>query len=200
MAASRQQLRQVWGGIYGVLYYELLHGADLQFPSSAQSRSISHQHVLEPELRTIDGARQFSLHLLAKAAERLRFKDYYCCRLGVFMSSSEGKWWQETGFNETQDTAFLLARLAQLWCQPPRLKPKKIGVVLSGLVPAKAHQGDLFAASSSEGQRQKNLSPLIDIINRKYGRGKIAFGKSSDQISAFTGHAAFQRVPEVFEF
>ena len=60
MQASRVQLRQAWGGVVGVLYYELLHGADLQFPSSANSQSISHQHVLEPEFRTTDGARQFA--------------------------------------------------------------------------------------------------------------------------------------------
>jgi hypothetical protein len=44
------------------------------------------------------------------------------------------------------------------------------------------------------------LSPLIDKINLRYGRGAIGFGKPSEEISRFTGHAAFQRVPEEFEF
>jgi len=198
MRASRQQLRLAWGGINGVLYYELLHGADLQFPSSQHSQSIGHQHVLEPELRTIDGARQFAQHLLAKASERLRHQEYYCRRLGLSLSSVEdwGHFWDETGFHETQDTDFLLARLAQLWKQVPCIKPIKVGVVLLGLVPAAHHQPDLFADNS----RRQKLSPLIDKINRRYGRGTIAFGKPSDQISRFTGHAAFQRVPEEFEF
>ena len=108
MRASRNQLRRVWGGVYGVLYYELLHGADLQFPSSEHSKSIGHQHVLEPELRTIDGARQFAQHLLAKAAERLRHQGYFCCRLGLSLSAvgDWGKFWDEAGFHETQDTDF----------------------------------------------------------------------------------------------
>ncbi|MGB9152011.1 MAG: DNA polymerase [Alphaproteobacteria bacterium] len=198
MCASRNDLRRVWGGVTGVLYYELLHGADLQFPSSSQSQSISHQHVLEPELRTIDGAGQFARHLLAKAAERLRHQGYYCRHLGLSLSSVNdgGKFWDEIGFHETQDTDFLLARLTQLWQQVPRMKPIKVGVVLFGLVPAAQHQPDLFADNS----RRQSLSPLIDKINQRYGRGAIAFGKSSDQISRFTGHAAFQRVPEEFEF
>jgi len=198
MKAPRQQLRQAWGGIYGVLYYELLHGADLQFPSSSHSKSISHQHVLEPELRTIDGARQFARHLLAKAAERLRHQGYYCRRLGLSLSgvSDWGKFWDEVGFHETQDTDFLLGRLTELWRKVPRMKPIKVGVVLLGLVPATQHQADLFA----DNNRRQSLSPLLDKINRRYGRGAIAFGKPSDQINRFTGHAAFQRVPEELEF
>jgi len=198
MSASCSQLRQAWGGINGVLYYELLHGADLQFPSSPHSKSISHQHVLEPQLRTIDGARQFSQHLLTKAAERLRHQGYYCRRLGLSLSAADdnGRFWEETGFHETQDTDFMLARLTQLWKQAPPMKPIKVGVVLLGLIPAAQHQPDLFADNS---QRQK-LSPLLDKINQRYGRGAIGFGKPSEQIKQFTGHAAFQRVPEEFEF
>ena len=198
MRASRNELRRVWGGVTGVLYYELLHGADLQFPSSTQSQSISHQHVLEPELRTIEGARQFAQHLLAKGAERLRHQGYFCRRLGVSLSSVDGigRFWDEIGFHETQDTDFLLARLVQLWRQVPRMKPIKVGIVLLGLVPAAQHQPDLFADNA----RHQKLSPLIDQINRRYGRGAIGFGKPSEQMNRFTGHAAFQRVPEAFEF
>ena len=198
MRASRNELRRVWGGVMGVLYYELLHGADLQFPSSPESKSISHQHVLEPDLRTLDGANQFAQHLLAKAAERLRHQGYYCRRLGVSLSAVEdwGRFWDEIGFHETQDTDFLLARLAQLWRYVPRIKPIKVGVVLMGLIPAAQHQPDLFADNA----RHQKLSPLIDKINQRYGRGAIGFGKQSEEIRRFTGYAAFQRVPEAFEF
>jgi hypothetical protein len=154
--------------------------------------------VLEPKLRTLDGARQFAQHLLAKAAERLRHQEYYCRRLGLSLFSAEDweHFWDETGFHETQDTDFLLARLTQLWKQVPHIKPIKVGVVLLGLVPATKHQPDLFADNA----RHQRLSPLIDKINLRYGRGAIGFGKQSEQIKQFTGHAAFQRVPEEFEF
>jgi DNA polymerase-4 len=55
-------------------------------PSSRFSKSIGHQHVLEPELRTNKGAHDFAQHLLTKAAERLRRGDYYCRRLGRHLS------------------------------------------------------------------------------------------------------------------
>jgi DNA polymerase-4 len=198
MQASRQQLRQAWGSIYGALYYELLHGADLQFPSSGRTQSMSHEHVLEPELRTMEGAREFSFHLLAKAAERLRRECFFARRLGLHVSwqNGGGHYWNETGFAETQSTDFLQKRLVELWREAPRLKPFKVGVVLLGLVPQEAHQPDLF----DQNPQHNKLSSLMDTINARYGRGTIGFGSFSSTVQAFKGHASFQRVPEEFEF
>ncbi len=196
--ASSLRLRQIWGGINGVLFYQMLHGADLQPPSSPFSHSLGHQHVLEPQLRTTKGARQFAHHLLTKAAERLRHKDYYCRRLGVSVHwmGDLGGWWDEIGFHETRDTDFLLGRLEQMWEFVPRFKPLSVGVMLLGLVPAIRHQPDLFTANA----RHLRLSPVIDRINRRYGRNTIGFGYVPAQVRQFNSHAAFQRVPESWEF
>jgi DNA polymerase IV len=75
--ATPFQLRRVWGGVNGLLFHQMLHGVDIQSPSSRFSKSIGHQHVLEPELRSKKGAHDFAQHLLTKAAERLRRGDYY---------------------------------------------------------------------------------------------------------------------------
>jgi DNA polymerase-4 len=208
----QDEMRRVWGGINGVLFYQMLHGADIQPPESAEAKSMGHQHVLEPELRTHEGAKNFAFHLLTKAAERLRRGDYYCQRLAVNVSwcGDEESFYDEIGFQETWDTNFLLARLENLWARVPKvgaggrrtLKPLFVGVVLSGLVPADAHQPDLFAQDAGSGRREK-LSPLVDEINNRYGRGAIGFGMiSSDaraRVSGFKGHAAFTRVPEEWE-
>ena len=197
--ASPFQLRRVWGGINGLLFHQMLHGVDIQPPSSRFAKSIGHQHVLEPELRTNDGAANFARHLLAKAAERLRRGDYYCRRLGLHVSwvGDLGGWWDETSFHETRDTGFLLERLQELWPRAPRYKPLSVGIVLLDLVPAGHHQPDLFDADS---QRRQKLSPLIDRINGRYGRGAIGFGLLPPTVRAFSGHAAFRRVPERWEF
>jgi DNA polymerase IV len=197
--ATPFQLRRVWGGINGLLFHQMLHGVDIQPPSSRFSKSIGHQHVLEPELRTTKGAHDFAQHLLTKAAERLRRGDYYCRRLGVHLSwiGDLGGFWDETDFHETRDTGFLLARLDELWRRVPRTKPLSVGVVLLDLVPAAQHQPDLFAADN---HRRQKLSPLIDRINTRYGRGAIGFGLLPPTVRAFSGHAAFTRVPEKWEF
>src|ERR1700736_5071616 len=131
-SATPLRLRRVWGGINGVLFHQMLHGVDIQPPSSRFSKSIGHQHVLEPELRTSKGAHDFAQHLLTKAAERLRRGEYYCRRLGVHLSwiGDLGGFWDETDFHETRDTGFLLARLEELWQRIPRYKPLSVGVVL----------------------------------------------------------------------
>jgi DNA polymerase-4 len=195
--ATRLRLRRVWGGINGVLFHQMLHGADIQPPSSRFSKSIG--HVLEPDLRTRKGAHDFAQHLLTKAAERLRRGDYYCRRLGVHLSwvADLGGWWDETDFHETRDTGFLPARLEEIWQRVPRTKPLSVGVVLLDLVPADQHQPDLFATDT--GRRQK-LSPLFDRINDRYGRCSIGFGLFPRDVRAFKGHAAFHRAPESWEF
>jgi hypothetical protein len=124
-------LRRVWCGINGLLFHQMLHGVDIQPPSSRFSKSIGPQHVLEPDLRTKKGAHNFAQHLLTKAAERLRRGDYYCRRLGLHLSwiGDLGGYWDEITFLETRDTGFLLARLEQLWqCVLP-YKPLSVGVV-----------------------------------------------------------------------
>jgi DNA polymerase IV len=197
--ATPFQLRRVWGGINGVLFHQMLHGVDIQPPSSRYSKSIGHQHVLEPELRTNKGAHSFAQHLLTKAAERLRRGDYYCRRLGVHISwvADLGGWWDETDFLETRDTGFLLARLDELWPRAQRYKPLSVGVVLLDLVPAAMHQPDLF---TFDNQRRQKLSPLIDRINDRYGRCAIGFGLLPPEVRGFKGHAAFHQVPESWEF
>ena len=197
--ATPLRLRRVWGGINGLLFHQMLHGVDIQPPSSRYSKSIGHQHVLEPELRTNKGAHNFAQHLLTKAAERLRRGDYYCRRLGLHLSwiGDLGGWWDETDFLETRDTGFLLTRLEEIWRRVPRTKPLSVGVVLLDLVPAVHHQPDLFAADN---HRRQKLSPLIDRINDRYGRCAIGFGLFPPDVRAFKGHAAFHRVPERWEF
>jgi DNA polymerase IV len=197
--ASPFQLRRVWGGINGLLFHQMPHGVDIQPPSSRFAKSIGHQHVLEPELRSNAGAGNFARHLLAKAAERLRRGDYYCRRLGVHISwvGDLGGWWDETSFHETRDTGFLLERLQELWPRAPRYKPLSVGVVLLDLVPADYHQPDPFDIDTD---RRQKLSPLIDRINTRYGRGAIGFGLLPPAVRAFSGHAAFRRVPERWEF
>jgi DNA polymerase-4 len=197
--ATPHQLRRVWGGVNGLLFHQMLHGVDIQPPTSRYSKSIGHQHVLEPDLRTKKGAHDFAQHLLTKGAERLRRGDYYCRRLGVHLSwvADLGGWWDETDFFETRDTGFLLARLEDIWKRVPRTKPLSVGVVLLDLVHAEQHQPDLFATDTD---RRQKLSPLIDRINDRYGRCSIGFALFPRDVRAFKGHAAFHRVPEKWEF
>ena len=68
-------------------------------------------------------------------------------------------------------------------------------MTLLDLVPAQQHQPDLFGNQ----ERPDRLSTFVDGLSRRFGRNTVAFGKVSAAVQKFTGHAAFQRVPESWE-
>lgn len=192
-AADAQSLRRVWGGVVGLRFHALLHGADL--PSITHPRrSIGHQHVLPPEDRRMDRAAPVIRQLLARAAERLRREGFYCRRLMLDI-----KWTQHLGhhvaerrFHETQDTGELLKILMPLWNAAPSLRPLRVGVVLADLTPQAAHQPDLF-----DRPKPVALVSAVDKLNNKFGRGTIAYGVGQ---RSMTSKIAFSRVPEMEEF
>src|SRR4051812_29996450 len=110
----------------------MLHGVDIQPPSSRFSKSIGHQHVLEPELRTKNGAHDFAQHPAHQGGRAVAPRRLLFPPPGVHLSwvADLGGWWDEITFLETRDTGFLLARLEQLWHRVPRYKPLSVGVVL----------------------------------------------------------------------
>jgi hypothetical protein len=209
--ASPMRLRRVWGGINGLLFHQMLHGVDIQPPSSRFAKSMGHQHVLEPELRTNDGAANFARHLLTKAAERLRRGDYYCRRLGLHLSwvGDLGGWWDEFTLNETRDTGFLLGCLDQLWPRVPRYKPLSVGVVLLDLVPASAHQPDLFDAANKaapetvadDRPHQRPLRTLRDrlrsVAARRNGvQGPCRVSPGAGELGVLTPHKSDRVAPK----
>lgn len=200
------QLRQIWGGIHGVRFHALLHGADLPRIEHPR-RSISHQHVLPPWERSLAAATPVLRQLLARAAERLRHEDYYCRRLsvGIKWLHHTGHWRQDLACQETQDTALLLRGLTQLLTSAPALAPLRVGVVLSDLVPTTQHQGDLFAARPPPARRfgkppPPALAHAIDAINGAYGRGILHYGLEERSLRQMGSKIAFQRVPDLNEF
>ena len=197
--ASPMRLRRVWGGINGVLFHQMLHGVDIQPPSSRFAKSMGHQHVLEPELRTNDGAANFARHLLTKAAERraaaiIIAAAWACTCRGPAISAAGG---MRSVSTRLRDTGFLLGCLDQLWPRVPRYKP------LSRRRRAARPRSRSRASAGFIRCRQPaapELSPMIDRINDRYGRCAIGFGLLPPDVRAFKGHAAFHRVPESWEF
>ncbi|MGC2658218.1 MAG: hypothetical protein WA324_09715 [Bryobacteraceae bacterium] len=192
-AADADRLKRIWGGINGVRFHAMLHGADLPDPKT-RSRSMSHQHVLAPDERSLEKATPIIRQLCTRGAERLRKEEFYCQRLGL-----EIKWTQNLGhhhdecrFKETQDTHFLLANLMRLWDAAPRLKPLRVGVTLGDLAARGTHQPDLF-----DQPEDANLTDAMDWLNTRFGKGTISFGSSGKPM---TSKIAFQRVPKLDEF
>jgi DNA polymerase IV len=188
------RLRLIWGGVAGAKMHELLHGADIASAKTNRS-SISHQHVLAPEDRSIDRCAPILRQLLVRAAQRLRDDGYYCRRLVVdvkWLGRDRGSWTDKRSFAETQSTGALLHVLQDFWEQVPDLKPLRVGVALTGLAAKEKHQPDLF-----DKPKNAKLVQAMDEVNEKFGKGALIYGDAApDQ----TSKIAFQRVPKVKEF
>ena len=68
-ALSASQLRAVWGSVWGARWWYLLRCEEIPADVS-RTKSIGHQHVLPPQYRNPDGARQIMIRLFVKVAAR----------------------------------------------------------------------------------------------------------------------------------
>jgi DNA polymerase-4 len=193
-AATPDHLRRIWGGINGVKFHALLHGIDLANRDNPR-RSIGHSKVLAPEERSKQNATPIIRRLLVKAGQRLRADNLYCRRLTLDAKweRHQGHWALEQDFMETQDTGLLLRVLNQLWDEMPNQRPLRVGITLSGLVEATAHQPDLFDKPVAEGV----LSHALDRLNRKFGANTVVYGQVMQPLES---KIAFQRVPDLAEY
>lgn len=186
--ADARTLRRVWGGIYGVRFHALLHGADLATPPKSPTRSVSHQHVLAPIDRSKENAVKVIRQLTTRVAERLQTNGLYTHRICLHAKLlPEGYFYDEIICRETHDTDFLLKLIMCLWQNIPNTKLLRIGVTACDLTNEATHQPDLF-----DTPRPANLTQAITALNRKFGRGTVGFGTATPPM---TSKIAFSRVP-----
>lgn len=215
-AAPRDLLHTAWGGLAGADMYDKLRG-QWYGPRSTVARSLGHSHVLPPDLRHPDGARQVLNRLTQKAAMRLRKQGFYATAMQVFVHCAN-RWQREAGgeryvhVGETQDTGFLLHTLDQLWLSGLHQlqHPQAVGVQLCGLVPASQHTPDLFDAldeapytaaqtlQNHPAQRDRaRLMSAMDALNRAHGKNAIYFANAHHTLDAAPMRIAFNRIPDL---
>ncbi len=209
LALSPARMRAVWKSVWGERLWYLLRGWDLP-EEPTERKSVSHSHVLAPELRSPSLAFQIAHRLTIKAASRLRRMGYYAqtITLGVRLESGE-KLWIDTACQPAYDSFTLLHLLQAQWAKiieamPPRSRIKKLGVTLQRLTPADASHGlqhDLFHQKEIYREKCERVSHAMDRLNHKYGRDAILLGLTGAEGKNFTGtKVAFNRIPDREEF
>lgn len=199
-AATREHLRTAWGSIEGERYWLQLRGFDV--PERKTTRgSIGHSHVLGPQLRSYAGARAVLFKLLAKAAMRLRHEGFLAggLSLRIRFLGLESRFERDLAFAPLDDTPTLLhllgEQLAALegvgqrrrW-NPKRHPPLSVAVTLVGLQPTGVVTHELIDTT----RRARDMSTMLDRINRRYGNNAVYFGAMQDAIE---GDAAPMRIP-----
>ncbi len=194
-AASKAELRRVWGGIEGEHMHDLLRGIEV-YAAPTERGSIGHSHVLPPDLRNDRDARAVMHRMLQKAALRLRKMGY--CAGGMSLSIryvGSDDWSEEARFLESQDTRELTQVLNAVWARRPRIKamPMYIGVTLVRLIPSTAATPSLFASARPSAALQN----VVDDINQRYGKHALYLGGAHGGHQASPLRIAFNRIPDI---
>ncbi|HWE87733.1 MAG TPA: hypothetical protein VG267_22510 [Terracidiphilus sp.] len=218
LALDSERSGQVWGSVWGERLFHWIRGEDFEMSETDHLKSISHQHVLAPELRNQEKAWAVAHKLLHKAAMRLRSNHLWASSVGLAVGLSAGRdgatpvpvsrfgipakgWHGEVRVTECQDNQTLIAALKHLWDSQPGgaefLHPYFVGVQLGGLVPERLHTLGLFDVLESEKSRAR-LQAAMDAINRKYGTGTLAPATMLAAYKAAPTRIAFHSIPELF--
>ena len=216
LALDCEQAGQLWGSVWGERLWHWLRGKDFEMSDTDHLKSISHQHVLAPEMRTPEKAWAVAHKLLHKAAMRLRSHGLWASSIGLAVGFAVPRgqeapvsrfgvptrgWHGEVKLTECQDNQTLIAALRKLWEAQPKgtqfAHPFFVGVQLGGLVPNRLHTLSLFDALDGEQSRARLLAAM-DELNQKYGLSTLAPATMLSAYKAAPTRIAFHSIPELF--
>lgn len=113
----------------------------------------------------------------ARAAEKLRKQKAMASHISVFVAPYEKKnvYYFHADVSLPEASLYTphliqLARQAMHRLWRPGLSYRKIGVVLSGIIPESQYQQDFLAATPVTTEKQKKLMDLMDELNQKSGK------------------------------
>ena len=226
MALDCAQTGELWGSVWGERLWHWLRGEDFDMDETVHPKSIGHQHVLAPALRTLDLGWSVAHKLLHKAALRLRTGGLWTTRLTLaisFLQPTDNRsdnrsaqksaqkgpprrrrsWSAELRLVECQESDTLIDALKKLWELRPTgaafETPYFIGIQLGDLVPNPLHTLNLFS-SFDRAQRSARLSATMDQLNTRYGMTTLAPAAmlpATAQQAAPT-RIAFSSIPDLF--
>jgi DNA polymerase-4 len=193
--ATEQQLRDIWGSIEGERMYARLRGQDVPY-TETQKSTVGHSHVLEPILRTREGACGVLHRLLQKAAMRLRQYGLTTGQLALRLRYVDGRRWKdERDITPTQDVVQLTAIMSSMLDHlPPDGTPLKVSLALNRVAPFEAIPQPMF---DNVGPARSALNDSLDAINKKYGKNTVYLGPAWNALSSAPMRIAFNHIPDL---
>ncbi len=216
LALNCEESGEIWGSVWGQRLWHWLRGEDFEMAELEHQKSISHSHVLAPEMRTPEKAWAVAHKLLHKAAMRLRSQGLWASNIGLAIGFAVPRgentpvsrfgvpargWRSEIKLHECQDNQTLIAALRRLWDSQPSgaqyQHPYFIGVQLNNLIPDRLHTLALFDGLEEE-QTRTRLLATMDQINDKYGMSTLAPAAMLTAYKAAPTRIAFNSIPDLF--
>jgi DNA polymerase-4 len=216
LALDRDHAGEIWGSVWGERLFHWLQGEDFDRSEAELQKSISHSHVLAPEMRNAEKAWGVAHKLLHKAAMRLRAAGLWASHIGLAIGFAVPRgenmpvsrfgvpargWRSEIKLSECQDNQTLIVALRRLWESRPSGEqydhPYFIGVQLNNLIPDRLHTLALFDGLEEEQSRTRLLATM-DQINDKYGMSTLAPAAMLTAYKAAPTRIAFNAIPDLF--
>lgn len=190
---SEKEQRAAWEGVLGTMWWEQLRGGPDYYDRPTARQSVSHGHIMDPSLRTPEGARAVGVRLLSKACVRLRDIGHHASRMRVSVRTEDGtRWGVDEDFEPTRDSLELQRVFVRAWA-PPKGRPKQVVIVLSGLVPSESVEESLF----DRARRSDGLSDTLDRITRRFGYDAVYAGSMQQAKKAAPRKIAFGNIPDL---
>lgn len=172
-------LRRVWGGTVGERWHYMLRGnriADYGVHGHGPKKSVSHSHVLPPQLRSLQGAKDMLLRLAAKALKRLRGYDqtakYAGCLISfrsAFDRTQRCRWEKHlVSFQDANDDLCWLPQIeaaTRELCIDATFYPMKVCIFFYGLSGPDRAQLSFY----EDRTRYTKLFKCLDALQEKHG-------------------------------
>ena len=192
---SGDRFLNIWQNVGGKRLSYLLNGEDIA-EQDTKRRTVSHSHVMAPEMRTEERTRAVLIRLIHKAAFRLRRLKYLAGNMSIKVKyfNSKNSWKRSFNIGERHDTQSMIRAFSEIWEERPRgFTPLSASVTLSELIPINESTYSLF----SDQLKQDKLATALDKINERYGMNSIYFGSMHDASESAPLRIAFTSIPDV---
>jgi len=199
LEASVDQLREIWGGIEGERFWQKLRGEDVQ-QRETQTSSISHSHVLPPDMRSHTQAQAVLSRLTQKAAMRLRDMQFVTTDVSLYLKMRGGEKFKAHQRIDASDRTPTLLSAVQALYEKLLLdrtvrngSPLGVGMAFSGLLPREGQSLSLFDAQPNT----EKLDRVVDELNLKFGKNTLVWGGAFNARSAARMSIAFNHIPDL---
>jgi DNA polymerase-4 len=177
--ATPGELRRVWGGVVGERWWHMLRGsqiADYGVEDHSVRKTVGQSHVMPPEYRTQQGAREILIRLFTKALKRMRRYEQAASSLYVYVEYRHIKdfsihVWKERSMRHlpaNDDITWMktLRPLLERMPDPPDgYRPFCAGITFTDLVLCQDRTLDIF----EEREKRERLAQTVDRLNARFG-------------------------------
>ncbi|TDJ01220.1 MAG: DNA polymerase [Candidatus Dadabacteria bacterium] len=192
---SGDRFLNIWQNVGGKRLSYLLNGEEIA-EQDTKRRTVSHSHVMAPEMRTEERTRAVLIRLIHKAAFRLRRLKYLAGNMSIKVKyfNSKNSWKRSLNIGKRHDTQSMIRAFSEIWEERPRgFTPLSASVTLSELIPINESSYSLFP----DQLKQDKLATALDKINERYGMNSIYFGSMHDASESAPLRIAFTSIPDV---